>query len=762
MSAFSVKEWWGTMSGSNEEYDMKSLCVIPGGIIVTGSLQGCIRAYKPHRGLYSPEDLLFETHLEPILQVETGFFSHLAHQTIAVLHPRSLEVFALQSNSLKLLYDHKLQRNAFNFTYGKFGTYSDVGSDSICIQSSDGALGLYEQEKYLFAVQLPGFLSPGPFLYCSSIDSFLFCNTSMQLECYKFSRLKDSYLRYQKGTESIFECEWKVNIGEYAQDIQLNINQGSCDVYVLGEHTLFGIKLTGSIKVQKKLDYVPSCIVVYAEDTILIGSFSSHLLLYKNRKLLWAARLANVPVLLKVESFDMQGLVLSLDEKGMIEVGYLGTTPMPYTVLSMAKGVDPVEADKEYKKIMTQLNNNTKLEPTESMSIVVQVQQTEFVQHLYEGYASTDQGAVVTSVKLGLKFIGDSAKSVCIHISTPENIECVDSPLYIPLLKSTIPAVTTLKFLTKPSLPPSSLEVQINISYMINESPRTATTTFSLPISQVCVQIPLQKDAEFKITLTANEPFDSLASIFPEYNMQSPNAISIQYFDGTTATAILGKSGERCRIQSSHFHSLWLLTDEFVKRINQNNMIFDQPLPLQDFFTVIEQHFESRKKVKTHEEELSKLTEQYTAIQKRLLVRFKDKNPAPLNNLDYLLQLVHSQVALAADNLEAIQEELVSSGQRLSCSVSLILLLLKFRFSLDAKNVEALQSCLSSHIQNYQSGWEECTNAAITYLLRTKLAKNSKESSASQADLQFPSNTEKLKKHITILFDRISKGARLG
>ena len=125
------------------------------------------------------------------------------------------------------------------------------------------------------------------------------------------------------------------------------------------------------------------------------------------------------------------------------------------------------------------------------------------------------------------------------------------------------------------------------------------------------------------------------------------------------------------------------------------------------------------------------------------------------------MQLVHSQIAQAADNLEISQYELISSAQRLSCSVSLILLLLKFRFSLDDTNMEILKNCLSNHIQNYQTGWEETTNAAVTYLLRTKLAKNTKESSASQADLLFPSNTDKLRKHITILFDRISKGARL-
>ena len=761
MSAFSVKEWWGTQSGTNEEYDMKSISLYSGTIIVTGSLQGVIRGFKPHRGQYNPNDLMFELQVDSILQIECGMFSHMSQETLAVLHPRSLEVYTYQSSALRLLYEQKLQRNAFNFTYGKFGTYNDVGRDFICIQSSDGALGFYEQENFLFSVQLPGFLIPGPFLYCSSIDSFLFCNSNMQLECYKYSRLKDSYTKYQQGFESVFESEWKINIGEYAQDIQLNKKQGVCDVYVLGEHTLFGIKLAGTLKFQKKLDYVPSCMSVYAEDTVLIGSFSSHLLLYKSRKLIWAARLESVPIFLSVCNFDMQGLVMSLDEKGRIEVCYLGTSPMPYSVASSGKTLDPSEADKEYRKLMASLNETTKNEPLETMGIVVQVQNTEYVQHMFEGYAGTDEGTAVTNVKLGLKFIGDTAKVVCIHIATPENIECIDSPLYIPILKSSTPAVTSLKFLTKPNLPPSTLEVQINVTYMIEDSPRTATSTFPLPLFQIATQFSIQKEADFKITLAAKEPLDSLLSLFQEFTNKSPNAITIKYFDDSHATAILGKSGERCRIQSSHFHSLWPLTEEFVSRVGQENLLYDDPLPLQDFFAMIDSHFSARKQVKTQEEELAKLTEQYTAIQKRLLVRFKDKNPAALNNLDYLLQLVHSQIAQAADNLEISQYELISSAQRLSCSVSLILLLLKFRFSLDDTNMEILKNCLSNHIQNYQTGWEETTNAAVTYLLRTKLAKNTKESSASQADLLFPSNTDKLRKHITILFDRISKGARL-
>ena len=42
--------------------------------------------------------------------------------------------------------------------------------------------------------------------------------------------------------------------------------------------------------------------------------------------------------------------------------------------------------------------------------------------------------------------------------------------------------------------------------------------------------------------------------------------------------------------------------------------------------------------------ELNDRAHQYRLVEKRLLVRFKDRNPAPLNNLDVLLQSTHEQL----------------------------------------------------------------------------------------------------------------------
>ena len=64
---------------------------------------------------------------------------------------------------------------------------------------------------------------------------------------------------------------------------------------------------------------------------------------------------------------------------------------------------------------------------------------------------------------------------------------------------------------------------------------------------------------------------------------------------------------------------------------------FDGPIPLVELFEIIDQHFAIRKESAKLRKMMESRTVQFRMIQKRLLNRFKDKNPSPLNNLDFLL-----------------------------------------------------------------------------------------------------------------------------
>ena len=63
----------------------------------------------------------------------------------------------------------------------------------------------------------------------------------------------------------------------------------------------------------------------------------------------------------------------------------------------------------------------------------------------------------------------------------------------------------------------------------------------------------------------------------------------------------------------------------------------DGQIPLVELFEIIDQHFSIRKESAKLRKMMETRTIQFRMIQKRLLNRFKDKNPSPLNNLDFLL-----------------------------------------------------------------------------------------------------------------------------
>lgn len=59
-------------------------------------------------------------------------------------------------------------------------------------------------------------------------------------------------------------------------------------------------------------------------------------------------------------------------------------------------------------------------------------------------------------------------------------------------------------------------------------------------------------------------------------------------------------------------------------------------------------------------------------------------------------------------------------------------------------------------------GWEESVDAAISHLLKTCLSRSSKEQALTVTNqLSIPRDTNRLKKHITLLYDRLAKGGRM-
>ena len=68
---------------------------------------------------------------------------------------------------------------------------------------------------------------------------------------------------------------------------------------------------------------------------------------------------------------------------------------------------------------------------------------------------------------------------------------------------------------------------------------------------------------------------------------------------------------------------------------------------------------------------------------------------------------------------------------------------------------------MDDDVHRVVQGWQEMTDAAVTHLLRTVLAKSAKDAAVNPSPLTIPTDTGKVKKHIALLCDRLGKGARL-
>ena len=194
-------------------------------------------------------------------------------------------------------------------------------------------------------------------------------------------------------------------------------------------------------------------------------------------------------------------------------------------------------------------------------------------------------------------------------------------------------------------------------------------------------------------------------------------------------------------------------------------VLYAEPLPLQEYFELIDDHLRCRHELASLEEQLASRAQQFRVVEKRLLVRLKDRNPAPMQNLELLFEGTYQQLLELADATGATQDELIFMRARLNAGTRLLLLLLRLRFALSPEDAAMVGAHLSPLVDETPDfGWEERTDASIMHLLKTALSKDKdggKDTrSSAPSTLNRPADASKLKKHITLVADRLHKGLR--
>ncbi|XP_027748003.1 protein PTHB1 isoform X2 [Empidonax traillii] len=793
MSLFKARDWWSTVLGEKEEFDQGCLCVADvdnsgsgQDKVIVGSYMGYLRIFNPHPvkpgDEEQPEDLLLEVQLqEPILQVEVGkFVSGTEGLHLAVLHCRKLCVYAVSGAlgnvehgnqyQIKLMYEHNLQRTACNMTYGPFGGVK--GRDLICIQSMDGMLMLFEQESYAFGRFLPGFLLPGPLAYSSRTDSFITVSSCQQVESYKYQVLAfatDADERQETEQQKLssgkrLAVDWVLNIGEQALDIcVVSFNQGISSVFVLGERNFFCLKDNGQIRFMKKLDYSPSCFIPYCsvqEGTIntLIGNHNKMLNVYQDVTLKWATQLPHIPVSVKVANFqDLKGVIVTLTDDGHLQCSYLGTDPSIFQAPKVdAREINYEEMNAEMKELQKIIKEATKPqdilpESEKQRGVIVTAEVSPDLDAESQAIESEVKAEAVPSITVKITVqsrVSAQKPSLAVCVQAPLAVTC-DQFVFDDLEPDSSETVVLSVFL-KGNCTPSELEGNCMVSYIIPTElnpegiPRVAQCNFSLPLRLVCFPSQPSKAANHKLTIDTNKPPVTFLNIFPE----------------------------RYRIQSDQLEDLWLITKELTRRLEEHfkkqnckdfACTYSGSIPLQEYFELIDRHFELRLNAEKFQELLSERAVQFRAIERRLLTRFKDKTPAPLQHLDTLLEGTFREVIALADAAEENQANMFQAFTKLKSATHLVIMLISLWQKLSTDQVAILEATFLPLAEDTQElGWEETVDAAVSYLLRTCLSKSSKEQALTlSSQLCMPKDTSRLKKNITLFCDRLAKGGRL-
>lgn len=906
--------------------------VPPADKVVVGSQAGILRIYAPQKSDYRVEDLIHEENLNvPILQVAIGRFIPNSPNTLAlaVLHPRKLTVFEFSPQvsqsgkpaayyTLTKLYEHSLgihgqHFTAFSMIYGSFGGV--VGKDMIMVQSMDGKIQFFDQSAEAFTRQIVDCLLPGSFLYLKRMDAFIASNYANRLECYRYHVLvnsqgdigaadgRDGGSRSSKSGGASFGLtavrsamvEWTLNLGEQClqildgrfvtvggdgQGLSMSSNNDRMteQLLVLSERALFLIKDTGLIIQQRRLEKEPAYVLAYQGavgqgHNFVLANRDLTLQVFIDFQLVWAVTVQSVPVQIGLGEFGNQkGLLVTLDDAGKLNIGYLGTKPPIAAIGGVKRDLDYDKLDEEHRKllqIIRDVQSENKSEPTENMTIRVQMGKTldrnnhedslgvrppDAVVRLHSGGGLSDQLVKVTA-RVFLTYHGSSpAANVNVAINVPEFIYSIPSTALFTSLtgvKST-PAIIDVIFLANSLFLPTTLEYTITVTYTANANePRLASYQSTLPFSLCCrLRIP-NKVAPYKITLDTQHSPQSLLDLFSDivqstHDLNGGNADLGDVFDSSGGAMALGfqfwcystnyqtdsanlntqlpangnplertsvgimnttdnpnnsslqvsngsiivsKTGGRYRVQADSYPVLSLLVSELNKRLtiklrelnsqrteskdpssNKFNLIsFTENIPLDNYFLIIGNHFKLRQEIQTYVSQLNDISHQYRMIEKRLLSRYKDRTPSSLNGLDVLITETYQNIMSLTNIIQELYRQQNIYRIEMKGITRLVLLLSYLKYELTPYEYSLLESYFALDLLQIQSvhnfdntqEWEEIVESTLTYLLKTMLAKNAKETAVVTTSIEILDNVDKLTKHIAMVIDRLSKGARL-
>ncbi|CEL98014.1 unnamed protein product [Vitrella brassicaformis CCMP3155] len=563
---------------------------------------------------------------------------------------------------------------------------------------------------------------------------------------------------------------------------------------------------------------------------LLLGTTTGHVLVFRmaDGQLVWAAKLPNqiVPVQMAVAQLGpVPGMIVVLDDAGQLTVTYLGTEPPTSALVNTEmRQLDYAEMEREQQELLQIIRQTHKAGPPEPFDRLVVTprvpehldqrgpgsdEDTEDDDTLARDEGDLVQVTVCVDVLLddpsgstytdGLHNITSSIDNVAqdgvtIAFKTPPAVVPQRPSINIRAIKPNEPVTARMEFRVRRDLLVPNLEVVVSACMVtLRGQPRTAVAHCRLPFMLAAELTQPVHSAVYKLVFDCPSPPSSLLALFDDMTYPQPPAsngwelpqevqgslnphiVSFRFRGGGEGTVLLAKSG-RIAIQTSEFAQLGLLLYELERRLQNLRaqetgsasgvLSFRDPLPLHDYFILLDDHFALRCHLRDLRKELEDRTQQYRAVEKRLLVRFRDRNPSPLQHLDFLLNVSYQQVCTVCDGIVEAEKALMAVAQHLTAATHLITRLTKYRFGLDDRTSGSLCEAFSTGIaieDTASCGWEERCEAAMHHLLKTCLSTKDKERDRDRSvgELSMPEDVGRLKKRITSVIDRLSQGVSL-
>ncbi|ORC88367.1 Bardet-Biedl syndrome 9 [Trypanosoma theileri] len=714
------------------------------------------------------------------------------------------------SYRLGMYHEARLKHTSYNFTYGTFGR---TGHEMVCVQSMNGQLTIVDHNMIVLHCFIPStqFLLPGCLAYSPQRDYFITNNSAMNLVCYTFSSLTSTSVKQgmrDNGNAENDEREgeggegealkekvddispiWTFSLGEDVVAIEVcrhtrGLDVDDSDIVLLCQFTLFVLSLNGELRYSKRLDVEGLCLTSYPLPSVdacnlLIGTIRGSVNVYSDMSLEWSAKMSSgAPQCLVVsELFKTNGFIVSLSTDGVVAVNYLGTDPEENPIQPLeSRETEYAEMESELRRVqhaIKQASNN------ETVSVKNEVHVETTVHASWGSPTAITEGQEGTTVST-LTLRNDSKKDILGEVTViVKVVEPIKVNVQQSILKG-IPAegMTQIPFRfnaldVKDMIIPSSLDVNAMVMYTNAEGVSCTTNAIvRLPFSLVARPSPPVKNPYFVMQLnTDKEKPPSLLEIFSDMTYSShisENIFTVVYTNGADATILVSKNASRFRLQASTMEALWLLADELRRRLYdyygpEVKLSVPDPIPLENYYRVIETHIDVRKEMTEAQEALSKAAQMFRVIQKRLLELFRERNPAPVGTMDVLLEESYNNLQKCTDTVTSTMLRLRQACAMLCCCSRLVVLMLviKCQETLKKKDdIRLLESIFTCEINSDNDvGWEEITDTLLERLLQGSLNRTVKSTSSGNDQLAVNLDGGRLKKRIGTLFEKILTGS---